>query len=166
MARLVLVGMPGVGKTTIAQVLADHWNCTALDTDEMIAAMVGTAPADLLRAEGEIAFREHEADALEEALNGDGVVSTGGGIITTPKARALLKDEVTFWLDCSDAVIIPRLVGSDRPLLDGDPTGSLASLRAQREQWYREVSRAQIDASGTVEDVIVRVIEEVAKAAK
>lgn len=166
MARLVFVGMPGVGKSTCAEALAARWNCAVLDVDDVVATMFGWSAADIVRLEGEAKFREREVDALDHALRGDSVVSTGGGIVSTPRARERLKDEVTLWLDCDDALILSRLAGGDRPLLGDDPVGSLARLRAQREEWYREVSGARIDASGTVADVIDRVLEEVARAAR
>jgi shikimate kinase len=165
-ARLVLVGMPGVGKSTAAQALAARWNCAALDVDDVVATMVGSSAADFLRLEGEDAFREREVDALDQALRSDAVVSTGGGIVSSPRARERLKDEVTVWLDCDDASILLRLAGVDRPLLGDDPVGSLARLRAQREEWYREVARARIDASGSVDDVVDRLVEEVARTAR
>jgi shikimate kinase len=158
--------MPGVGKSTVARVLATHWGCAALDTDDIVVSIIGASPAEFLRNEGEAAFRDREAEVLDEALKSDDVVSTGGGIVTTPRARERLKDQVTLWLDCDDELIVPRLVGIDRPLLGNDPAGSLARLRAQREEWYREVSRARIDASGTIDEVVKRVMNEIARVAK
>ncbi len=165
MARLVLVGMPGVGKSTAALALAARWNCAVLDVDDVVATMVGSSAADFLLLEGEDAFREREVDALDQALRSDVVVSTGGGIVSTPRARERLKHEMTVWLDCDNASILPRLAGVDRPLLGDDPVGSLVRLRAQREEWYREVARARIDASGSVDDVVDRLIEEAARTA-
>lgn len=166
MARLVLVGMPGVGKSSVAQALAALWGCGALDTDSIIASITSSSSAEILRSKGEVAFRECEADALDQALKSNDVVSTGGGIVTTPRARQQLKNQVTLWLDCEDAVIMPRLVGVDRPLLDDNSARSLTRLRAQREAWYRQVSRARVDATGTIDDVVKRVIDEVEKVAQ
>jgi shikimate kinase len=158
-ARLVLVGLPGVGKTTLAEMVAQVWGCGALDTDVVLARTVGCAAGVYLRREGVEAFREAEFAALERALESDAVVATGGGVVTNERARALLGREATFWLDCDDETILLRLGDADRPLLDDDPLSSLVVLRAERSAWYEEVSRARIDASGTLEDVMTRILD-------
>jgi shikimate kinase len=99
------------------------------------------------------------AKALAEAS--DAVIATGGGIVTTPAARAALAEECTLWLDCDDHVILSRLGDVERPLLAEDPSASLARLRAEREPWYREVSRARIDTATSLEDVVAQVTREV-----
>ena len=163
MSRLILVGLPGVGKTTLAGVLADRWDRAAFDTDDILASAVGTSAAQYLRDEGEAAFRERELEALTAALEGapDVVVATGGGIVCSPSARAALSEEFTIWLDCDDDVILSRLGDVDRPLLAEGPSEMLARLRSEREGWYRDVSRARIDTSVPLEDVIAEVAREV-----
>lgn len=163
MARLVLVGLPGVGKTSVAQRIAQQWHCEALDTDEVFLAHVGVTPADYLRAHDEPMFRLREVDALATALATTGVVATGGGVVVTPHARELLSREVTVWLDCDDDVLLDRLGDVDRPLLDHDPDAALALLRAQRTPWYEEVSKVRVDASGSL-DVVARTVMDQAKA--
>lgn len=163
MARLVLVGLPGIGKSAVAEALAGAWHCEYLDTDALISAQIGCSAAQYLRANGEPAFRERELEALRQALSTDAVVATGGGIVTTAPARAMLSRERTYWLDCDVDVLMERLDDGDRPLLKDDPRGALERLRREREQWYLEVSRVRIDASGTLEQVTERVLEAVQK---
>jgi shikimate kinase len=165
-ARLVLVGLPGVGKTTVARLLAGQWHCDAVDTDDLLSESVGCAAPEYLRREGVAAFRQAELSALREALKGDGVVATGGGVVTTPDARAMLVEEVTLWLDCDDATLIPRLGGVERPLLGDDPEASLRRLRLEREGYYREVSRASVDASGDPHEVATRVSDALSEVTK
>ncbi len=160
MARLVLVGLPGVGKTSVARRIAQQWHCEALDTDEVFLAHVGVTPAAYLRAHDEAMFRLREVDALATALASTGVVATGGGVVVTPHARELLSREVTVWLDCADDVLRDRLGDVDRPLLDHDPEAALAQLRAQRTPWYEEVSRVRVDASGPLDDVARTVMDQ------
>jgi shikimate kinase len=162
-SRLVLVGLPGVGKSTLAEALAAHWGGAALDTDDIVATAVGTSAAEYLRTEGEAAFRAREVEALTVALEGDAntVIATGGGIVCSPRARETLSDAFTIWLDCDDVVIMSRLGDSDRPLLAERPAETLTRLRREREGWYAEVSRARIDATAPVHDLIAAVTHEV-----
>ena len=159
MARLVLVGLPGAGKTTLAAVLAQRWVCDAIDTDEVLATRVGEPVPAFLRAHGEEEFRAQELDALRVALQSDAVVSTGAGIVTTAPARELIAKETVVWLDCDDATLIVRVGAGERPLLGEDHAGSLARLRTEREPWYESVARTRVDASGTPDEVANRVLE-------
>ena len=150
MARLVLVGLPGAGKTTVAGVIATRWGCECADTDDEIAATVGGVASQYLRREGEAKFRERELEALRAALERDAVVATGGGAVTMEAARTMLRDEVVVWLDCPDPVLLERMGDVDRPLLDGDPETALARLREERTRFFADVARARVDASGAV----------------
>jgi shikimate kinase len=164
-ARLVLVGLPGVGKTTLARALGDYWRCVAVDTDDLIAGDVGMSAARYLREHGEVAFRQRELEALRQALESDAVVATGAGVVTTMSARELLERETTMWLDCDDETLLSRVGDGDRPLLGDDHRQALAVLRAQREDWYRSSTRMRVDASGSPDEVRRRALEEIERVA-
>ncbi len=159
MGRLVLVGLPGTGKTTVARSLGALWGWDTLDTDDLVALDVGVAAPEYLRAQGEDSFRERELRVLEATIaqDRDVVIATGGGIVCTPAARVVLADECTLWLDCDDDVILTRLGDVERPLLGDRPAESLATLRRERTPWYRDVARARVDTSGTLEEVVTNV---------
>jgi len=160
--RLVLVGLPATGKTTVARALADEWKIQALDTDDIVAQNVGMSAGQYLRAEGEAKFRDRELDALRSVINDDTevVVATGGGIVSSAHARELLTAELTLWLDADDEVLLARLGDVERPLLD-EGAAALVRLRAERDKWYREVSRARIDSAASIDEVLARVTREV-----
>lgn len=161
MARLVLVGLPGAGKSTLARALADTWGCAVIDTDDVVALKVGTPVAQYLREHGEAAFREKEFDALRDALSSDGVVATGAGVVTTSAARGLLKKEPTLWVDSDDETLLERVSDGERPLLGRDHRQGLVDLRVQREAWYRASARARVDSSGTLDEAVRRILNEV-----
>ena len=158
MARVVLVGLPGAGKSSVALVLARAWGCGVVDTDDEVAQRAGVGVAELLRSHGESALRKLELDVVSDLKHRDVVVATGGGVVATLGARELLKELPTVWLDCDDEVLVARLGDGDRPLLGDDWSTSIARLRALRTPWYEEVARARVDASGTVEQVADRVV--------
>jgi shikimate kinase len=160
-ARLVLVGLPGTGKTTLARALGASWGCAVIDTDDAIAVNVGLSAADYLSENGESAFRDRELEALRDALVSDAVVSTGAGAVTTPEARDLMHDAFTLWLDCDDNTLLTRVSDGERPLLGEDHAAALKVLRQRREPWYREISRARVNASGSPDEVLRDVLDAV-----
>lgn len=161
MARLVLVGLPGVGKSTLARAIADRWGCRAVDTDDLVEALVEAPAGAYLRAAGEGRFREVEREALAEALAADAVVATGAGVVVEAASRAILRDETTVWLDADDATLLARVADGDRPLLGDDPGAALARLRAERSAHYAEVADVRVEATGPLEAVLARVLEAV-----
>ena len=165
MARVVLVGLPGVGKTTVARALGARWRVDALDTDEMIAEVVGESAPEYLRGHGEAAFRDRELEALSAALDADVVLACGGGVVTTPRGRELLARESTVWLDSPDDVLVARLGDGDRPLLGDDLDAGIARLREERAHWYEEVAKVRLDATGTLDEVVDRLIATLAEVA-
>jgi shikimate kinase len=158
-ARLVLVGLPGVGKTTLAHALAARWDCKEFDTDVLVSTSVAMPSAQYLRQFGEAHFRERELDALHTALASDAVVATGAGIITTASARELITREFAVWLDADDDTLIERVTaGDDRPLLGDNRAEGVRLLRRDREKWYLECSRVRVDAMGTLDEVLERIL--------
>jgi shikimate kinase len=141
--------------------LADVWGCSFLDTDDVVATKAGTSAPTYLREHGEAAFRVQELAALRGALRTDGVVATGAGVVSTSAARDLLRGERTFWIDSDDETLLERVSEGERPLLGDDHRGALANLREQREGWYRTSARFRVDSSGTLDEVVRRILEQV-----
>jgi shikimate kinase len=156
---LVLVGLPGVGKTTVAQALAQRWRCDALDTDDVIATAVAMPAAQYLREFGEPHFRERELEALYRALETDAIIATGAGVVMSARARELIVREFAVWLDVDDLTLIDRVALGERPLLGDNHAEGLTRLRREREGWYRECARVRIDAAGSLDDVLDRIVD-------
>ena len=158
MARVVLVGLPGVGKSTVATALAAALAVEAIDADEYFAHVRGISVPDFLRAEGEAAFRSAETELLAELLALDVVIATGGGVVTTEDSRLLLERAFTAWLDAPDDILLARTEGGDRPLLGDDCAAALRLLRERRAPLYEAVASIRVDASGDVVDVTKEIL--------
>ena len=113
--NLILIGMPGSGKSTVGRILANRLGREWLDTDSMIESAAGRTCGDLIRQEGEDAFREKETAALREAGKQSGkVISVGGGAVTRPENRDLLRQN--GWLIHLDRPPEVLSTAGDRPL--------------------------------------------------
>lgn len=140
MKHLVLVGLPGAGKTTLGRAVAARAGVGFLDFDEEIQRRSGLSPSAFFERYGEPAFRAQEL-ALSRELVGRHtiVVAPGGGWIAQEAAREALRPYAHLvYLRVSPAAAAQRLgvAAQDRPLLAGDPTARLQHLLAVREQWY------------------------------
>jgi shikimate kinase / 3-dehydroquinate synthase len=149
MQNLFLVGLMGVGKTTLGRILARKLGKRFIDSDHEIEARTGASIPWIFEIEGEQSFRRREADVIRDLTAQQGIVlATGGGAILDPESRAYLKARGTvIYLRASASSILLR-TGHDknRPLLQvADPRKKIEELIAQREPLYREIADVVID---------------------
>jgi shikimate kinase len=157
----VLVGMPGSGKSTIGRRLAKALDTALLDTDVKIVETTGRSVAEIFSTEGEKAFRRIEEEVVRAALaEHDGIVSLGGGAITSPGVRDALAGHTVIFLEISAAEGIRRTTGGTvRPLLAGaDPAQKYRELMAQRVPLYRQVATMRINTNRRNPGAVVRYI--------
>ena len=145
--HLVLVGLMGVGKTTVARVVADRLHRRVMDSDAIIEARTGRTVREIFADDGEAAFRQMETDVLIEALALEEpcVIAGAGGVVLSDVNRAALKASGARVIClCADpATLVDRVrAGGHRPLLDDDPAGTLQRMFREREALYREVADA------------------------
>ena len=147
--KVVLVGPPGAGKSTIGRRLSRTLNCDFVDSDDLIAAAHDKACGEVFSELGEPGFREVEAEHVAAALKTDGVVSLGGGAVLTESTRQLLERHTVVLIDvCAEEGARRTAGASDRPVLAAaDPIEHYRKLLESRKEYYREVAdfRASTD---------------------
>ena len=152
MENIILVGMPGCGKTTIGRLLARETGKQFVDADEALEARVGRKITDIIPIDGEAAFRRMETETLAELGKQSGfVIATGGGCVTQERNYPLLHQNGTIlWLTRA----LDKLPTEGRPL---SQTGKLQQMLATRQPMYRRFADAVIENDGTVEETLAQI---------
>jgi shikimate kinase len=157
--KAVLVGMPGSGKSTIGRRLAKAMGVPLLDTDVQIVETSGRTIAEIFETDGEPGFRRIEEEVIRTALaEHDGIVSLGGGAVTSPGVRDALAGHTVVFLEIGAAEGIRRTTsGAVRPLLaGGDAAEKYRKLMAERVPLYRRVATMRINTNRRNPGAVVR----------
>jgi shikimate kinase len=152
--------MPGSGKSTIGRRLAKAMQVPLLDTDAKIVETTGRTIAEIFANDGEREFRRIEEEVVKAALaSHEGIVSLGGGAVTSPGVREALAGHTVVYLEISAAEGIRRAGGTLRPLLAGADAGEkYRSLMAQRTPLYREVATMRVNTNRRNPGAVVRYV--------
>lgn len=143
---IVLVGMMGVGKSSVGRRLSQLLDLPFVDADDAIEQAAQMTIPEIFEHYGEAYFRDGERRVIqrliaESAAGHPMVIATGGGAFVNPETRALILDQgIAVWLDSDVDTLVERVGRKDnRPLLrDGNPREILARLRAEREPAYAQ----------------------------
>jgi shikimate kinase len=158
MKRVVLIGAPGSGKSTVGAALAKVLALDFIDTDQLIEEREGKAITDIFVVDGEPHFRAVELETLKHVLTlNDVVISLGGGAPISDQAQQLINssESTVVFLDVSLATAAPRVgFNRDRPLLLGNPRAQWQALSDKR----RPIYEALADVSIKVDDMSVEAI--------
>ena len=143
----VLLGFMGSGKTTIARKLDPDF----VDMDALLEDRLGMPIARFFEEKGEAAFRQVESKVLADLLKTDQVISTGGGVVISPRNRALLKQNPDNIYLKADFEILYQRISADkdnqRPLFLKNSKEELTAIFNERQAWYEEVASKVIDVS-------------------
>ncbi len=157
---VVLVGVPGAGKSTVGRALAERLGVAFRDTDADIESRTGRRIADIFVESGEPEFRRLEAAAVATALHEHpGVLALGGGAVTDVGTRALLAQAPVAWLRVGLAAAAQRAgLSGARPVLMGNIRSQLKGLMDARAGFYDEVATLIIDTDHLTIDESVEAI--------
>jgi shikimate kinase len=141
---VVLVGMMGVGKSSVGKRLATVLDCPFFDADDEIEKAARMSIPEIFDTHGEAYFRDGERRVIARLIKEEGgrkVIATGGGAFCNPETRALILDKaIAVWLDSDVDTLVERTARKgNRPLLkQGNPRETLARLREERTPAYSQ----------------------------
>ena len=155
----MLVGLMGVGKSTVGAVLARRLQRQLVDSDLRIEALTGRTVKQILDADGVAEMRHCEAAALFDALADDEprVIAAAAGVVLDAENRERLNaaDAEVVWLTADPEVLAPRTSArGHRPFLDDDAVGTLRRMQDERQPLYREVADRIVPVDGLTPDEI------------
>lgn len=154
LTNIILVGMPGCGKTTIGNLLAAHYGRKLVDTDDIIREKAGKSIPEIFAEQGEKGFRAIETEAVKEVgKEKELVIATGGGVIVTPENFDALRQNGTVVFINRDIEVLPT---DGRPL---SQQNDLHEMFRKRLPLYRKICHYEIDGNGTPEEVAHRIEE-------
>jgi shikimate kinase len=160
---IVLVGLMGVGKSTVGRRLARRLGLPFVDSDAAIEDAAGLSPAEVFERYGEQDFRDGERRLVARLVDeGDiQVIATGGGAFVDPRTRELLNERaITIWLDAPVDILAERTSRRDTraQLRDGDPKATLERLASERRQSYEQAHIHVKSGSGAHRDVVEAIV--------
>lgn len=162
---VVLVGMMGVGKSSVGRKLATLLHLPFVDADEEIEAAAQMTIPEIFSSYGEAFFRDGERRVIARLMDGDcKVIATGGGAFCNAETRALILDKaITVWLDSDIETLLDRVSRKDnRPLLrQGDPRQILTRLKEERQDAYAQAPIHVRSSNGPHSRTVGRVLKEI-----
>ena len=166
-SSVVIVGLMGVGKSTVGRRLARRLGLPFVDSDSAIEDAAGYSPAEIFERFGEQDFRDGERRLVARLVEGDiQVIATGGGAYVDPRTRALLNERaITIWLDAPVDILADRTSRRDTraQLRNGDPKQTLERLSEERRPSYEQAHIHVMSGDGAHRDVVEAIVDALEK---
>src|SRR5690348_13375497 len=165
---VVLVGLMGVGKSTVGRRLAKRLGLPFVDSDSAIEDAAGYSPAEIFERYGEQDFRDGERRLVARLVD-DGkvsVIATGGGAYIDPRTRELLNNRaITVWLDAPVEILADRTSRRDTraQLRQGDPKATLERLSNERRTSYQQAHIHVKSGDGAHREVVDAIVDALEK---
>jgi shikimate kinase len=161
--HLVLIGLMGVGKSTVGRRCAERLGRRFVDTDDVVVEWARMPLTQAFETLGEERLRDLEQKVVAHTVASlePIVIACGGGTVLRPENRDLLRSAgMVIWLQAPTSVLATRVGDGDgRPMVTGDPVDALERLAAAREGVYSAAADAVVDAdAGGIDDVADRVL--------
>ncbi|MDP4539172.1 shikimate kinase [Qipengyuania sp. DY56-A-20] len=160
---IVLVGLMGVGKSTVGRRLANLIGVDFVDVDDEIERAADRSVAEIFEEFGEPYFRNGERRVMGRLIGEkQGVIATGGGAFVDPETRGLIREKaISVWLDCDIETLVERTARRDsRPLLrQGDPHAILLDLKERRSGSYSQADCHVVTDDGPHNATALRILE-------
>ncbi len=164
---VVLVGLMGVGKSTIGRRLAARLNLPFVDADDEIERAAGMTVQEIFDAYGESGFRDGERRVIARLIDGKAkVIATGGGAFIHDDTRALILEKaVAVWLDANIEILVERVGRRDgRPLLKGrDAREALTELAKVREPFYAQAPYRIVSSDSPHEATVDKILKAIGR---
>ena len=163
--HILLVGLPGSGKTTIGRLVSERLAAPLIDVDNLLLRQMGMPVAQIFGKVGEAEFRRMERDAVRAACTGGpGVIVPGAGWAAQEgELEAARESACIIYLRCQPSTAVKRTEGGEaRPLLTSDPLGRMRTLLQERETHYARAEH-QLQTDGRTPELTA---DEVVKLAK
>jgi shikimate kinase len=159
---IVLVGLMGVGKSTVGRRLARRLDLPFVDSDAAIEDAAGLSPAEVFERYGEQDFRDGERRLVARLIDGEvRVIATGGGAYVDPRTRELLNERaITVWLDAPLDILMERTSRRDTraQLRDGNAKATLERLANERRASYEQAHIHVKSGAGAHKDVVEAIV--------
>lgn len=154
--NIILIGMPGVGKTTVGKAIGKEMGRTCIDVDQELAKEIGDI-SKYITEQGEVAFREKEADMIAKLGTQTGIViSTGGGCVTVPKNFAHLRQNGRIYQLTQP---VEKLSTSGR-VLSGGSIERLRELEETRTPMYESFAQCIVEHNRNAPETVAAILED------
>ena len=163
MKNIILIGMPGCGKTTIGKMLAKELNRKFVDSDTVFETTVCPDIKEYFADHGEADFRREETNILKNLCNEDDcIISTGGGVIEIPQNKEILQNGgIVVFIDRNPDDIVKDIDTESRPLLLAEGKQRIYSLYERRYEKYKNFCHIRVPNLGTPDELTQKIINEV-----